>query len=284
MAEPLPTVHLNGKLLPLEQASVSPLDRGFLFADGIYEAIPIFGGVPRALRLHLERLENSLNAIRLPNPHSESEWRELILALAEANGGGEMGIYLQVTRGSEHGRDHRFPARTQPTVFAFAFRLPAPLPSDQGLRAVLLEDQRWARCDIKSIALLPNVLARQEAAEAGAEEAILVRGDHVTEGAATTVFCVVDGMLWTPPLSPERLPSITRERVLDLARRHDVKLCVEPLTVENLMTADEVWLASSTRGVAPVLYIDGRTVGDGEPGPLCMQMRAWYDDALQEAD
>lgn len=284
MAEPLPTVHLNGRLLPLAEARISPFDRGFLFADGIYEAIPIFGGVPRALRLHLERLANSLSAIRLPNPHTNAEWRELILELAAANGGGDMGIYLQVTRGAAHGRDHRFPGQIEPTVFAFAFRLPAPLASDQGLRAVLLEDQRWARCDIKSIALLPNVLARQEAAEAGADEAILVRGDFVTEGAATTIFCVADGELWTPPLSPERLPSITRERVLDLALRHEVKRRIEPLSVERLMTADEVWLASSTRGVAPVLQIDGRIVGDGKPGALCMQMRAWYDDALQETD
>lgn len=283
MAEPLSTVHLNGRLLPLAEACISPLDRGFLFADGVYEAIPIFGGVPRALRLHLERLENSLGAIRLSNPHSEAQWRELILGLAEANGGGDMGIYLQVTRGADNGRDHRFPGRIAPTVFAFAFRLPPPLASHEGLRAILLEDQRWARCDIKSIALLPNVLARQEAAEAGADEAILVRGDYVTEGAATTVFCVIDGELWTPPLSPERLPSITRERVLDLARRHELKRRIEPLAVESLMTADEVWLASSTRGVAPVLQIDGHEIGDGEPGPLCMQMRAWYDDALQES-
>jgi len=269
MAEPYPTCHLNGELRPLGEARISPLDRGFLFADGVYEVVPVHRHRPFRLREHLRRLDASLAAIRLPNPHGDGEWLAILDELARAAGDPEQLLYLQVTRGVEHGRSHLFPHAASPTVFAFASPYPAPSPLllEEGARAVTLQDIRWDRCDIKSIALLANVLLRQEAADRGADEALLVRDGLLMEGSSSTVFLCVGGTLVTPPNDHRILPGTTRDAVLDLARGWlPSEVCdVEARVLKN---ADEVWVASAGRGVLPVTSIDGRPVGSGRPGPL----------------
>lgn len=273
MAAPYPTCYLNGELLPLAEARISPLDRGFLFADGVYEVVPVHRGRPFRLREHLQRLDDSLAAIRLANPHDTQGWSAIVESVAGAAGGREMLVYLQVTRGAELGRNHLLPKSATPTVFAFASAYPVPPAEtlERGLRAVTLEDIRWARCDIKSVALLGNVLLRDEAAARGADEALLVRGGLLTEGSSSTVFLCVGGTLVTPPNDHRILPGTTRDAVLDLAQGW---LPVETCEVEArvLKNADEVWIASAGRGVLPVTSIDDRPVGKGRPGPLWTEM------------
>jgi D-alanine transaminase len=269
MAAPYPTCYLNGELLALAEARISPLDRGFLFADGVYEVIPVHRGRPFRLREHLKRLDDSLAAIRLPNPHDLAGWAAIVEQVANAAGGREMLVYLQVTRGAEVGRNHLFPKSTAPTVFAFASEYPAPAATtlEQGLHAVTLEDIRWARCDIKSVALLANILLRDEAATRGADEALLVRDGLLTEGSSSTVFLCVGGTLVTPPNDRRILPGTSRDAVLELAHGWlPTEICeVEARVLQN---ADEVWIASAGRGVLPVTDVDGKPVGTGRPGPL----------------
>jgi D-alanine transaminase len=283
MAAPYPTCYLNGALLPLAQAQVSPLDRGFLFADGVYEVIPVHRGRPFRLREHLQRLDASLAAIRLPNPHTPQQWQAILDQLARAAGGSEMLLYLQVTRGAENGRNHLIPAATTPTVFAFASIYPAPSTQvlEQGLRAVTLEDIRWGRCDIKSVALLANVLLRQQAAERGADEALLVRDGLLMEGSSSTVFMCIGGTLVTPPNDHRILPGTSRDVVLELARDWlPYQVCeVEARVLAN---CDEVWIASAGRGVLPVTNVDGAAVGAGRPGRLWTEMYRRLQNHLDE--
>ena len=282
MAEPYPTCWLNGRLLQLAEACVSPLDRGFLFADGVYEVIPVHRGRPFRLREHLDRLDRSLAAIRLANPHTHVEWQGILQQLALAGGGTEMLLYVQVTRGAEQGRNHLFPAAATPTVFAFAGPYPAPAARalDDGLAAVTLHDIRWERCDIKSIALLGNVLLRQEAADRGADEALLVRDGLLTEGSSSTVFLCIGGTLVTPPNDHRILPGTSRDAVLDLAEGWlPSQVC--PLEAREIENCDELWVASAGRGVLPVTRVDGAPVGTGRPGPLWQQM---YDRLQRHLD
>lgn len=285
MAAPLPTAYLNGEFLPLAQARISPLDRGFLFADGVYEVIPVYNGRLFRLSEHLARLARSLREVRIANPHAEPAWRELLETLVERNGDGQQAVYLQVTRGAAGVRDHGFPAGTPPTVFAMCSPLePRPAAElERGVSAVTVEDIRWQRCDIKSVALLANVLAKQQALDAGAQEAIFLRNGHVIEGAATTLFLVRDNCLITPPAGNELLPGITRGVILELAANKGVELREEKLPVEALFTADEVWIASSTREIAAVTRLDGRPVADGRPGPLWRRMHDWFQDFKRKA-
>jgi D-alanine transaminase len=273
MAAPYPTCYLNGELLPLAEARISPLDRGFLFADGVYEVIPVHRGRPFRLREHLKRLDDSLAAIRLPNPHDLAGWAAIVEQVANAAGGREMLVYLQVTRGAELGRNHLFPRSATPTVFAFASEYPAPSATtlEQGLHAITLEDIRWARCDIKSVALLANILLRDEAATRGADEALLVRDGLLTEGSSSTVFLCVGGTLVTPPNDRRILPGTSRDAVLELAHGWlPTEICeVEARVLQN---ADEVWIASAGRGVLPVTDVDGSPIGTGRPGPLWTEM------------
>ena len=269
-----PTAYLDGVFLPLEEARISPLDRGFLFGDGVYEVVPCYGGRPFLLERHLARLDRSLRAVGLPDPLGPAGWRHLAGELAARNGGGDLALYLQVTRGVAP-RDHRFPAAPRPTVFAYANPLRPP-PAEGGARAVLLEDLRWGRCDIKAISLLANVLARQAAHRRSADEAILVREGEVTEGAASNVFAVVEGVLLTPPRSPRLLPGVTRDLVLELAAEAGLPCREAPLPVGLVQRAEELWLTSSTREVVPVLALDGRPVGGGRPGPLWRRVHRLY--------
>ena len=267
------TAWLNGRFLPLSEARISPLDRGFLFADGVYEVVPVHRGRPFRLRQHLQRLDDSLAGIRLPNPHGVVEWAEILRQVADAAGGTEMLLYLQVTRGAEDGRNHLFPQAATPTVFVFASPYPAPSARvlEQGLSAVKLEDIRWGRCDIKSIALLGNVLLRQQAADLGADEALLVRDGLLMEGSSSTVLLCIGGTLVTPPNDHRILPGTSRDAVLELAEGWlPTQVC--PVEARVLRNSDEVWVASAGRGVLPVTSVDGVPVGSGRPGPLWTKM------------
>ncbi|MGE5624230.1 MAG: D-amino acid aminotransferase [Bacillota bacterium] len=270
MAAPLPVVHLNGRFLPLADAHLSPLDRGFLFGDGVYEVIPAYGGRLFHLPAHLKRLQYSLDGIRLKNPMSDAQWTKLLEELVSRNGGGDQAVYLQVSRGADVGRDHSFPAALPPTVYAMGSLL-GPLSEElktRGAKVVTLEDFRWHRCDIKSTALLGNVLLRQRATDAGCHEAILLRDGHATEGTASGLFVVKGGTAIAAPDGPDLLPSITRDVVLMLAEKAGIPCRRTRIPVADLAQAEEVWLVSSTREVYPVTEVNGKPAGGGRPGPL----------------
>lgn len=273
MPEPHPICYLNGEFLPLHEARISPLDRGFLFADSVYEVLPVFSGRMFRFREHFDRLARSLEQIRLPSPLTHSEWLTLLEKLIERNGGGDMYLYAQVTRGSEYGRNHAFPAQIRPTVFAIAS--PLPMLTDEarqhGLSAITVQDFRWGRCDIKTTALLANVLMKQQAAEAGANEAIIVRDEEVLEGASTNVFIVKDRVVATSPNSHRILPGTTRDVALELAASA-LDIEERPILLHELYAADEIWISAATRDVVPVTKVDGRQIGKGKPGPYWSQI------------
>lgn len=281
---PLPICYLNGTYLPLAAARVSPLDRAFLFADAVYEVLPVYAGRPFRLREHFDRLARSLGEIRLPPPLTHAQWAELCLELARRNGGGDLVLYLQVSRGSEFGRNHAWPDGLAPTIFAFASAL-EPVPPgllEKGVAAVTAADTRWARRDIKSTALLANVLLKKIAADAGAYEAILLERGHLTEGSSTTVHVVKRGVIRTPPNGRSILPGTTRDVVTLLAARLGMPNEAAPVTEARLRAADEVWLAFSTRGVLPVTSLDGAAVGAGVPGPMFRRLNAAFDAYVRE--
>jgi D-alanine transaminase len=271
-----PIVYLNGGYLPAAEARVSVLDRGFLFGDGVYEVIPAYGGVPFRLPQHLARLQDSLNGIRLANPHAPGEWAELLAELVRRNGGGDQALYLQVTRGVAR-RDHAFPRDTPPTVFAMSGPLPPPGMA-AGVSAITARDIRWDLCNVKAITLLPNALLRQQALEAGAVEAILTRGNLVTEGAASNVFVVLGEEVATTPKGSQILPGLTRDLVAELLAQAGTPCAERPVSVEELRGAHEIWLTSSTREVVPVVRLDGVPVGAGTPGPAWQRIRALFDE------
>ncbi|WP_019024957.1 MULTISPECIES: D-amino acid aminotransferase [unclassified Thioalkalivibrio] len=279
--------YFNGEFMPLESVRISPLDRGFLFGDSVYEVIPSYAGQLFLLTQHLERLQRSLGAIRLESPLSLDQWRAMLEELVRRNEGDEptdLGLYLQVTRGVAP-RDHAFPAAGPPTVFAMANPI-APLPDtirQAGVAAVTGPDTRWSRCDIKATTLLANVLARQEAREQDAVEAILLRDGQVTEGAASNVFALVDGTLVTPPLAASLLPGVTRALVLRLAVQCGLDVVERDLSESELRAADEIWLTSSTKELLPVCRLDGHPVGAGVPGQAWQAVHAAYQQAKCDA-
>ncbi|HEV2268581.1 MAG TPA: D-amino acid aminotransferase [Steroidobacteraceae bacterium] len=266
----LPTCLLDGTLMPLSSARISPFDRGFLFGDGIYEVVPCYSGRPFRLQAHLERFKTGLDALELHNPYPFARWAELVRALIINNGGGDLGIYLQITRGTEHSRDFLPPPGVIPTVFGFCWRLPRLQPEqlERGISVVTLEDIRWQRCDIKAITLLAPVMLRMEAKRRGADEAILIRDGRVAEGSSSAVFVVNGGRIATPPASHERLPSITRLVVGEVLVALGLPLEVREIHRDELHTADEIWLASSTREVMSVTSLDGRALGTGKAGAI----------------
>ncbi len=275
--------YLNGNYLPLDEACVPVLDRGFIFGDGIYEVIPVYAGKPFRLDHHLQRLDNSLNGVYLANPLDNATWTQILQQIIERNGGGDQSLYLQITRGVAK-RDHGFPATAQPTVFVMSnpFKPVDTELLEEGVAAITLEDIRWQYCHIKSIALLPNILLRQQALDADAAEAILLKGDKVTEGAASNVFIVLDDILLTPPKGECLLPGITRDLVVELADRHNVPCEQRDISREELLRADEIWITSSTREILPVTRLDGHPVGDGRPGPVWQKLYAIYQDYKDE--
>ena len=278
----------NGEFLPLEEVRISPLDRGFLFGDSVYEVIPSYAGRFFLLDAHLDRLARSLAAIRLPNPFGREQWERHLGDLLRHNGAEptdgstppDLGLYLQVTRGVAP-RDHAFPDVSEPTVLGMVspIRPLGPAVREAGVSAVTRTDERWSRCDIKATTLLANVLARQEAVESDAVEALLLRNGRLTEGAASNAFVVRDGTLVTPPLDSGMLAGVTRDFVLGLARGEGVPVEERGVTAAELRAADEVWLSSSTRELLPVTRIDGELVGTGRPGPLWARLHAAYQAA-----
>lgn len=272
-------IYLNGEFLPPNGANISVFDRGFIFGDGIYEVIPVFGGRLFRLPHHFERLETSLAAIGIKNPHTHDEWKRVFTHLIEDNGGGEMSVYLQVTRGAAP-RDHPFPVGVTPTFFAYAkpVRYPEPETVSTGVTAITAEDIRWCRCDIKAIALLPNVMLRQLAQENGAAEAVLIRDGQVTEGAASNIFAVKNSRLLTPPKGPYILPGITRDLVLELARKHGIPVTESAISESDLLAADEIWMTNSTREILPIIRINDKSIGKGAPGPMHKKLHALYQE------
>ena len=275
MAEPLPLCHLNGALLPLREARISPLDRSFLFGDGVYEVIAMHAGYASRLNANIARLQRSLAELRIRNPHSDARWVGLVQELAAANGGGDLYVYLQVSRGAEYGRNHAPLPEVEPTVFGFCAPLPASPPElfEQGLVCITAQDTRWARCDIKSVALLANVMLRQQAVEAGAAETILLREGWLTDASASAVHVVIAGEIRTPPRSHQLLPGTTRGLIEELAAANGIPCRSVPVSEAALRGADEIWLSAATRGVVPVTRLDGLGVGSGRPGPLWRRMR-----------
>ncbi|HID98697.1 MAG TPA: D-amino acid aminotransferase [Thiotrichaceae bacterium] len=276
-------VYLNGEFLPLSEARVSVLDRGFIFADGVYEVIPVYGSRIFRLQEHLQRLENSLAAIKLNNPLTQQQWIETLESLVVRNQGDEQSdqsVYLQVTRGPAK-RDHNFPEQVKPTVFIMSEPLQTKPPSS-GVKAITRPDMRWQRCDIKSIALLANVLQRREAIEMGAAEAILIRDSYMMEGAASNVFIVVDGVAITPPKSQFILPGITRDLILEAMQAAQLFCREADIPESQLRTADEIWITSSTREILPVIMLDDKPVGNGKPGSVWSQVFKIYQDYKQK--
>lgn len=269
--------YLNGTYLPLAAARVSVLDRGFLFGDGVYELIPVYDGQLFALDRHLARLDQSLRAIDMPNPHEAGEWAACLEHLVRLGGEGDLALYVQVTRGAAP-RDHAYPLENRPTVFAMVNPLQSASADQlsQGVSALTASDIRWQRCDIKSINLLPNIMLRQQAREAGAVEAILIREGRITEGAASNVFVVQAGVAVTPPLGPALLPGVTRGLVLELLTQYRLPHEVRVVDLDDLRTASEIWLTSSSKGVLPVTRLDGKPVGTGYPGSFWARVHQAY--------
>ncbi len=272
--------YLNGRYLPLGEASVSPMDRGFLFGDGAYEVIPVYSRRAFRLDAHIERLGNTLAAIRLPNPHSAAEWSAIIGEVVDRNPWDDQSVYLQVTRGASAIRSHAFPQVVRPTVFVMSEALVTPPAAQRetGVACVSAADFRWLRCDLKTVALLANCLLRQHAVDQGCAETVLFRDGFLTEGAASNIFMVKDGVLIAPPKSHLMLPGITYDVVLELAARHQLPHVVREILEDEVRNADELWLTSSTKEVLPITTLDGRAVGSGQPGPLARQMHGWYQD------
>ncbi len=276
-------VYLNNEFLPASQACVPVMDRGFIFGDGVYEVIPAYGGKLFRLDEHLQRLQNSLDAVRIPNPLSNAGWDTMLNELIAQNEGDDQSLYLQVTRGSAK-RDHAMPDDPVPTVFAMSNTL-HPVSQEireHGVAAIILDDIRWKRCHIKAISLLPNILLRQEALDNDAAEAILIRDGFATEGAASNLFIVSDGTLITPPIGPFLLPGITRDLILELASANDIPLQEKNISPKELHNADEIWLTSSTKEILPVTKLDDTAVADGKPGSLYQQMLTLYQDYKQQ--
>ena len=275
-------VYLDGLFLPADEAKVSVFDRGFLLGEGVYEVIPVYNGHCFQLAGHLARLERSLAGVRMVNPLDLAAWRTMIKTLVANNGGGDQSVYLQVTRGVAP-RDHVFPVGVTPTVFVMSNPL-VSVPEaykTAGISAITLPDIRWQNCDIKAITLLPNSLLRQQAQDQGAQEAILIRDGHMTEGAASNVFIVKEGQIFTSPKNEEVLPGITRELVIALAKQGGIR-CVEGEVSEvQLRAADEIWVTSSTKEVLPVTQLDGVSVGTGKPGSVWQQMDTLYQQYKQ---
>ena len=271
-------VYINGTYVPVAEASISVFDRGFLFGDGVYEVIPVYGGRLFRLQHHLDRLRNSLAEIHLSHPMSDAAITSVFQRLLKGRND-DASIYLQITRGSAP-RNHAFPDNITPTVVAYAQNLvyPDQAHRDAGVRAVTYPDQRWERCDIKSISLLANVLARQFAHEHGAAEAVLFRDGILTEGAASTIFVVHNGQLLTPASGHSILPGITRELVLELTCNHVLQCQQTDITEREVREADELWLSSSTKEILPIVLLDGKPVGQGMPGPYYHQIIKLYDD------
>jgi D-alanine transaminase len=281
---PLPLVWLDGHLLPLDEARISPLDRGFLFGDGVYEVLPVYAGRAYRLDEHLARLDRSLHEIRMPPALDRAGWLAAFGRLVHGNGGGDLLLYVQVTRGVETERFHVPTAGVKPTVFASVSPLPVLAAStiERGTTAITAPDLRWSRCDIKTTSLLGNVLLRWQAADAGATESILLREGWMTEGSTSSAHVVKDGQLLTPPQTHAILPGTTRSVLFELAARAGIASERRPVREAELRDADEIIIASAGGGIRAVTMLDGRPVGPGLPGPVFRSIHEGFRATLQE--
>jgi D-alanine transaminase len=273
------TIYLNGAYMPIAEAQVPVLDRGFIFGDGVYEVIPVYSRRPFRLAEHLQRLQHSLDGIRLKNPHSDAEWAAIFSEIIKRNTPEDQYLYLHITRGVAK-RDHAFPnPPVPPTVFVLSNPLTTPPVEllQSGIACITVVDNRWLRCDIKSIALLPNVLLRQAAVEAGCAEAILMRDDaFLTEGAASNIFVVRNGILLAPPKDNLMLPGITYDVILELAAANGIPYDVRRVSKTEVLGADELLLTSSTKEVLAITTLDGKPVGNGKPGAMFARLHPLY--------
>lgn len=277
--DPNSTVYLNGEFLPVGQARVSVLDRGFIFGDGVYEVVPCYRGKPFRMAEHLARLARSLKALRIDSPLDDEGWKDLVLKLAETGPRPDSIIYLQVTRGAAK-RDHAFPAGpVQPTVFGMAspYTPPGREQREQGLSVIGIEDERWLRCDIKSVSLLGNVLARQQAVDAGVDEVVQFRNGYLTEGSSSNIWVVSKGRLLAPEPNHLILEGIRYGVMAELAAEAGVPYESRPVSRQEVYEADELMVTSATKEVLPIVRLDGRLVGTGKPGPVYAKLRAGYD-------
>src|SRR5882724_887586 len=284
MADPLPISYLNGEYVPLREARISPLDRGFLYSDGVYEVMPVYGGRPFRFEAHAERLTRSLDGIKMEDPHTRSEWRDLLGTLITRNGGGDQYVYWQVTRGAEFGRNHAPLPKIPRTVFAFCAPLPVTSAAtlENGVKCITAQDTRWARCDIKSVSLLANVLLRQLAVDEDAAETILLRDGELMEASSSGVHVVLGGVIISPPRSRKILPGTTRGAMEEVAARAGLPYKVAPVSEQQLRSADEIWLSAATREVQAVTQLDGKPVGTGKPGPLWRQIYEHWQSYKRE--
>jgi len=275
--------YLNGQFLPLAEAKISVLDRGFVFGDGVYELVPVYSKKPFRLDEHLRRLQGSLDGIRLANPHEMAGWRERILQLIALQDFADQSLYIQVTRGVAP-RDHAFPTGVPPTVFMFAQPLVTSTPGQKaaGVCAVSAVDNRWLRCNIKAISLLANILLRQQAVDVDCAETVMLRDGFLTEGAASNIFVVKNGVLMAPPPSKLMLTGITYDVVLELAAAHGIPHEVRAISEAELRAADELWMTSSTKEIMAIVKLDGAPVGAGVPGPLAQRMDGLYQTFKQQ--
>ena len=274
--------YLDGAYLPIEEARISPLDRGFLFGDGVYEVVPSYAGSMVGFAPHIARMQDGLAAIGMTLDWSESDWAELCNRLISENGTGNLGLYLHVSRGADTRRFHAFPKNVNPTVFAFTFEIAPPPVADKalahGYHVATAKDLRWRRCHIKSTALLGNVLHFQQGYESNCDETILYNSNNeLTEASACNAFIVKDGVVITPPLDNQLLPGITRHIVLDILRKDGaIKVEERVVTMDEVNNADEVWITSSSKEIAPVTQIDGVPVGDGQVGDVWLAAQTLY--------
>ncbi len=276
------TVFLNGNFMPVEEARVPVLDRGFIFGDGVYELIPVYSRVPFRMDEHLARLERSLAAVRIRNPYGWDEWRDIILQLVAKQPFEDQGVYFQVTRGVAK-RDHAFPKDSVPTVFIMSNPLVNPPQElvDRGAAAVTAADDRWRRCDIKSISLIGNCLLRQVSAEVGAAETILFREGTLTEASASNVFVVRDGVILSPPKSNLILPGITYDVIVEIAQAAGLPLEFRDIDEAEVRGAEEIWVTSSSKEVLAIVTLDGKPVAGGKPGPVFRRVHALYQEFKQ---
>ena len=281
---PLPLVWLDGKLLPLAEARISPLDRGFLFGDGAYEVLPVYDGRAYRFEAHMARLDRSLAEIRMRPPLDRAGWLAAFGRLVHGNGGGDQLLYVQVTRGVEPERNHVPTPGTRPTTFASVQKLPVVSAQaiENGVAAISAEDIRWSRCDIKSTSLLGNVLLRWLAADSGATETILLRDAMLTEGSASSVHVVKDGRVITPPQTNAILPGTTRGVIFELAEREGIPSERRPVTETELRSADEILIASAGGGIRAIATLDGRPVGRSAPGPVYRKVYAAFRATQRE--
>lgn len=273
----LPTVYLNGKFLPIEEAKISPLDRGFIFGDGVYEVIPFYDGHGLRMREHLMRLQRSMAELDIDNPYAIEHWQSMITALIAKNGGGNVGVYIQVTRGVAK-RDFAPPKGLTQTVFMMVNPLATP-PAEiytKGISCVSLDDNRWLKCHIKSVALLGAVLLKHESNQGGFDEAVLFRDGYLTESSASNIAAVKNGVILCPPMDNLILPGITYELMIELARKNNLPLQIGRVSRRQVKAADELWIMSSTKEVVPIVMLDEKRIGTGLPGPLFKQMHQLF--------